>query len=298
MRIVLVTSSLGNGLRQLVLCGFPLPRESLRLGDLGWGHPLGERITSLSGSGFSLCGREVVPHMGLDKVLEHPPALDIHQPKFGTSQRIFLLRRLIKPEQRHSVALRSPLSVEIHRAEVGLGSRVPLLCALFKPLLRLLIVLGDTLAFVIQQTELVLSRCVASFGRCTEFVCRCLVFGAHIHRRVHGRLNIGASGNGEAHDRQNQRNVKSECYAPIATHRSTSVGSYSGRFTCCRSQARGCETRPRRHRPLFHSRLGSPRPGSDTNRRAARIPGTRGTGSPPIYGYTPDTHRQGRKYST
>src|SRR5262245_45750952 len=73
MRIVLARWSLGNGLRRLGHSGFPLPRESLRLGDLGWGHPLGERITSLSGSGFSMCGREVVPHVGLDKVLEHPP---------------------------------------------------------------------------------------------------------------------------------------------------------------------------------------------------------------------------------
>ena len=56
--------------------------------------------------------------------------------------------------------------------------------------------------------------------------------------------------------------------------------------------------RPRRQRPLFHSRIGSPRPGSDTNRRAARFPGTRGTGSPPIYGYTQDTHRRCGKYST
>src|SRR5215831_10829511 len=147
------------------LFGFwlPLPRESLRLGDLGWGHPLGERITGLSGSGFSLCGGEVVPHVGLDKVLEHAPALDIHQSKSGTSQSIFLLCRLTQPEQRHPVALRSPLSVEIQRAEVGLGSRVPLLRALFKPLLRLPIVLGDPLAFVIQHAEFVLSSCITSF---------------------------------------------------------------------------------------------------------------------------------------
>src|SRR5215469_4284557 len=163
MRIVLATSSLGNGLRRLVLCGFPLPRELLRLGDLGWGHPLGESITSLSRSGFSLCCREVVPHVGPDRVLEHSPAPCIHQPKSGKSQRISLLCSLIKPEQRHLVALRSPLSLEIQRTEVGLGSRVPLLRTLFKPPLRLQIVLGDPLAFVIEQAEFVLSRCVASF---------------------------------------------------------------------------------------------------------------------------------------
>src|SRR5215471_12322968 len=163
MRIVLARWSLGNGLRRLAHSGFPLPRESLRFGDLSWGHPLGKRITSLSGSGFSLCGGEVVPHVGLDKVLEHAPALDIHQPQFGTSQSIFLLCRLTQPEQRHPVALRSPLSVEVHCAEVGLGSRVSLLRGLFKPLLRLPIVLGDPLAFVIQQAKFVLSGCITSF---------------------------------------------------------------------------------------------------------------------------------------
>jgi len=56
--------------------------------------------------------------------------------------------------------------------------------------------------------------------------------------------------------------------------------------------------RPRRPRPWFHSRLGSPRPRSDTKRRAASSAGTRGTGSPPLDGDTPDTSRHWRQYST
>src|SRR5215469_5935045 len=111
-----------------------------------------------------MCCRQVVPHVGLDIVLEYSLPLCIHTPKFRKSQSLFLLCCLIKPEQRHLVALRSPLSVEIQRTEVDLGSRVPLLRGLFKPVLRSPIVLGDTLAFVIQQAKFVLSGCVSSFG--------------------------------------------------------------------------------------------------------------------------------------
>src|SRR5262245_54438625 len=47
--------------------------------------------------------------------------------------------------------------------------------------------------------------------------------------------------------------------------------------------------RPLRRRPLFRSLRGSSGPGNDTNRHAAKVPGTRGTGSPTIYNYSLDT---------
>src|ERR1700704_474598 len=61
----------------------PLPRKLLRLEELVRGHPYGERIPQHDPSLYAARGSQLVPHIGLDKVLLHAVATLVEEAKFS-----------------------------------------------------------------------------------------------------------------------------------------------------------------------------------------------------------------------
>ena len=61
----------------------PLPRKLLRLEELVRGHPYGERIPQHDPSLYAARGSQLVPHIGLDKVLLHAVATLVQEAKFS-----------------------------------------------------------------------------------------------------------------------------------------------------------------------------------------------------------------------
>src|SRR5207244_9374889 len=77
----------------------PLPRQLLRLGDLGRGHLFGESITKFGRWLISVRCRQAVPLMSLDKIMRHTLAIIVHDANFRLSESLSLICSHTEPSQ-------------------------------------------------------------------------------------------------------------------------------------------------------------------------------------------------------
>ena len=84
-----------------------------------------------------LCCPEVVPHVGLEKVLEHASPLCIHHPSFAKARLSSCSAARLNQTNAIWALCGAPFPSRYNVPRLSLGSCVPLHRGLFKPLLRL-----------------------------------------------------------------------------------------------------------------------------------------------------------------
>src|SRR6266508_1226466 len=153
----------------------PLARAFLRLGELVGGHFAGHGVAGLDrggavarvGSGKAR-GREVEPHVRLDRVLRHALAARVGEAEIVLRLRVALLGGAAIPARRLGKVLRHAAALTVHHPEREAGGGVALLGGELKPLRRLGVVLRDAAAAVIGKAQDRLGLRVAVLGERTR----------------------------------------------------------------------------------------------------------------------------------